>query len=88
MKEAVDLLDGWLRKYPNLLRRVKFGKSFEGRDLFAYVLRDTSANPPPTALPQAMVSALVHARWGFLRPLGISSSAGNFSGRWEFLKGR
>lgn len=68
--EATALLNSWMERFPDLLKAASVGKSFEGRDLMGYTLRNHSAPAWVAATtdakearpPEFLLTGLTHAR--------------------------
>jgi hypothetical protein len=57
--EANAILNYFVFKYPSLVKRETIGRSFEGREIFAYRLFSES-DSPAVAIPQALLTSILH----------------------------
>lgn len=58
--QANAVLDAWVRDYPELLRKLDIGHSFEMRRIYAYSLGAGGVNASDR--PRSLITALMHAR--------------------------
>lgn len=63
--DANTLLDEWLQRYPDYLRRETIGKSYQNRDMVAYILTDNSTSTKN----QLLMTSLLHGR----EPAGLGA---------------